>query len=369
MSTTFRGLTIMRRAALLITTCTLCSAWADPSVIALSAADQQRLGIEFDEVKANSSADGFQVPAQVIESPDQRSQVTAFFSGTLGEWHLQGGQPVQRGQIVASINSPELMVLQEQWLAADNHLQDVSQQLQKDKQLLADGVISEQRLRQTQRAHRQAVFNLQARRQQLYQAGVSDADLNALQTGEQLPGHYYLRAPQTGTFNRHLLAVGDTIASSQQIASVTDPSALWLRARLPLALAKRVNTGDRLQLAEGMSSLTLVSKNTALHPSTQQIEILAQFDRPGHYFPGQQVALIVPAAGQGFRIPAAAVTHTGDATIVFIKRKAGIEARALDLVPLGEDYLAINNIDSSEQLVVQGSAQLKGIQLGLGGGE
>lgn len=369
MTTSSRCLTHLRRIVVLIASLSLSPAWADPSMIKLSAEDQQRLGIRFDQVKANSTADGFQVPAQVIESPEQRSQITSFFSGTLSHWYLQGGQAVMQGQVVARINSPELMMLQEQWLAADNHLQDANQQLQKDKQLLADGVISEQRLRQTQRAHRQAVFNLQARQQQLYQAGVSDKDLNALQSGEQLPGEYYLRAPQTGTFNRQMLAVGDPLTANQRIASVTDNSALWLRARLPLALAQQVSTGDALQLADGLSSLTLVSKNNALHPSTQQVEILAQFDEPGAYYPGQQVALVIPAEGRGFRIPATAVTHNGEVTIVFIKRQAGIEVRVLELTPLGEDYLALDNIDSSELLVVQGSAQLKGIQLGLGGGE
>lgn len=369
MTTQSRCLTHLRRVVVLLTTLSLSPAWADPSMIKLSTEDQQRLGIRFDEVQANSTADGFQVPAQVIESPEQRSQVTAFFSGTLSHWYLQGGQAVMQGQVVARINSPELMVLQEQWLAADNQLQDTNQQLRKDKQLLADGVISEQRLRQTQRAHRQAVFNLQARRQQLYQAGVSDNDLNALQAGKQLPGEYYLRAPQTGTFSRQMLAVGDPLTANQRIASVTDSSALWLRARLPLALAQRVSSGDALQLADGHSSLTLVSKNSVLNPSTQQVEILAQFDKPGAYYPGQQVALVIPAEGRGFRIPATAVTHTGDVTIVFIKRQAGIEARVMELAPLGEDYLALDNIESRELLVVQGSAQLKGIQLGLGGGE
>lgn len=345
------------------------SARADTPVIQLSTDDQQRLGIRFDSVEANSSAAGFRVPAIVIDSPERQSQITSFFSGTLTRWHLAGGETVAQGQVIATLSSAELMALQEQWLAAYNHFQDMQQQLQKDQQLLRDGVIAEQRLLQTRRNHRQAEFTLQSRRQQLFQAGIDDADLRALQAGELSPGDYRLRAPQTGLLNRRLFAVGDTLPANQVVATVTDASSLWLRAQLPLTLATLVTPGDRLQVADSGDTLTLISKNSALSPSTQRVEILARFDQPNALYPGQQIALVVPVNRQGYRIPAAAVTHSGNSTIVYVKGDQGIEAREVDLIPLGPDYLAVDRISQHEQLVVQGSAQLKGILLGLGGGE
>ncbi len=342
---------------------------AQTELIQLSSADEERLGIRYDSVQASSTGDGLPVPAHIIDSPDQRSQIKTFFKGTLSRWHIQGGQSVQQGQTVVSIDSPELMVLQEQWLAAHHHQLDTAQQLSKDKQLLADGIIAEQRLLQTQRAHRQAVFSLQARRRQLYQAGLTDQDLDALQSGDRLPGDYRLRAPQAGVISRQHLAVGDVVSAGQSLASVTDTSSLWLRAALPLALAETLQPGDVLKIAHSSVPLTLISKNAALSPTTQRVAILARFEQPVSLYPGQQVSLIIPANRRDYRIPAAAVTHNGDATVVYIKTQNGIEARQLDLIPLGQDYLATDNIAADDKLVVQGSAQLKGIQLGLGGGE
>ncbi len=124
-----------------------------------------------------------------------------------------------------------------------------------------------------------------------------------------------------------------------------------------------------LKIAHSSVPLTLISKNAALSPTTQRVAILARFEQPVSLYPGQQVSLIIPANRRDYRIPAAAVTHNGDATVVYIKTQNGIEARQLDLIPLGQDYLATDNIAADDKLVVQGSAQLKGIQLGLGGGE
>lgn len=358
-----------RAFALTMALFTILPVFGEQTVIDLSADDQRRLGIRFDNAEANSAATGFQVPALVIDSPEQPSQIVTFVSGILSRWYINGGQSVRQGQIIAQLNSPELMVLQEQWLAAHNHLQDMNQQLNKDKQLLAEGVISEQRLQQTQRDHRQAEFTLQARRQQLYQAGITDVDLTALLNGELAPGAYFLRSPNAGVLSRQSVAVGDRVSAHHPLATVTDTGSLWLRAQLPLALATQVEPGDSLRIANSDAALTLISKNAALRPSTQQVEVLARFDQINALYPGQQVSLVVPVNRRGFKIPASAITHTGNATVIYVKGPDGIEARELELIPLGADYLAIDGLRSEEQLVVQGSAQLKGIQLGLGGSE
>ncbi len=360
---------LWRRAVVAIVLLSALPAVAETQLIQLSSEDEQRLGIRFDQVSTSAASDGFPVPALVINSPEQRSQLTTFFNGNLTGWFTQGGETVQRGQLVASINSPTLMLLQEQWLAAQNHRLDMEQQLSKDQQLLADGIISKQRLKQTQRAHSQALFSLQARRQQLYQAGISDQDLKALKSGEEMPGEYQLRAPRAGVVSQQPLAVGDAVNAGQSLATVTDASSLWLRAQLPLPLAQLLQPGNPLSIANSDATLTLISKNAALSPTTQQVGILARFDQPNTFYPGQQLALIIPAARPGYLIPAAAVTHNGMDTIVYVKVTGGVEARTLELIPLGEAYLATTNINSNEQLVIQGSAQLKGMQLGLGGNE
>lgn len=355
-------------ACALLLSITATAQTAADNTIKLSQADQQRLGIRFAEVKESSSADGFQVPALVIHSPDNRSRLTTYFSGTVKQWHLSGGQQAQAGQPVVTLSSPELMQLQEQWLAARHQLSNSNSELDRDKQLFADGVISEQRLQKTRRSQQQAAFALRARQQQLLQAGLTSDDLSALVAGQLLPGEYVMRAPRSGLLSRRNFSAGDIVAANQALASVTDNNALWLRASLPAALAETLQPGDTLQLAGSDMRLTLASKNRDVSPSTQTVDILAAFNQPGPYLPGQQVTLVV-SGPTGFRVPASAVTHTGSETFVYVRGDNHIEIRSLPVTPLGRDYLVTQGLRAGEQLVVQGGAQLKGIQLGLGGGE
>lgn len=341
----------------------------EQALIPLSADDMQRLDIRFAGVTANNSGHGFHLPAVVIHSPESQAQLIPHYSGHLTQWHSSGGTRVEQGDLIAVLSSNDLMQTQEKWLAARHQLASTQAELSKDQKLYDDGIISKHRLDNTLRQQQQAAFNLDSLHRQLLQAGLTDDELKALLNQQRQPGDYYLKAPQTGLLSRSFFVPGDYVPANQTIATVTTDAALWVRAQLNASLANTLQPGDQLGLLETHSTLTLISKNTELTPSSQTVEILAKLNHPAALAPGQQVTLVVASPLTGVSMPAAAVTHSGDITYVYVKHPKGIEARPLQLQALGADYLATSNIQTGEQVVVRGAAQLKGIQLGLGGDE
>ena len=352
---------------------TLLPGLALADTLALNNADQLRLGIISQPVSAADSRAGIRVPAVVIPSPEAASQLTIRHAGVLQAWHRPGGTPVAAGELIATVNSPDLAAIQEQWLAAVFAQANQQALLEKDRALFADGIISRQRLAQTERAAQQAMFNRSAWQGRLQQAGFDREALQQLRDGKLAPGDYPLRAPQSGQLNREYLRVGDAIAAHQTLASITAESSLWLRATVSAALAEGLALGQELRLAETLrdkdATLVLVSKNRELSPSTQRVEILARFGHPVALLPGQRVSLVLSSTTPGVRVPASAVTHSGTDASVYVRRDNGFEVRALELQPLGSDYLASHGLRAGEEVAVQGTAQLKGMLLGLGGGE
>ncbi|WP_374961680.1 efflux RND transporter periplasmic adaptor subunit [Spongiibacter tropicus] len=338
--------------------------------LALTGEDQARLGIVSQAVTAADSRSGIRVPALVISSPEAPSQLAIRHAGVLQTWHRPGGATVAAGELVATVHSPELAQIQEQWLAAVFEQANQQAQLDKDRQLFAEGIISRQRLAQTQRAAQQAAFNRNAWQGQLQQAGFNGAALEQLRIGHLPPGNYLLRAPQAGLLNREFVSVGDAVAANQTLASITTSTTLWLRATVSAPLAAGLTLGQELRLAEVPNSpLQLVSKNRELSPGTQRVEILARFRQPVALLPGQRVSLVLSSATPGVRVPASAITRNGSSAAVYVRRDEGFEVRELTLLPLGEDYLASTGLQAGEEIAVQGAAQLKGMLLGLGGGE
>ncbi|MDF1639301.1 efflux RND transporter periplasmic adaptor subunit [Alcanivorax jadensis] len=341
----------------------------ETEIIPLSRDEAVRMRLVFQPARSADLKDGNSVPATVINSPEHSSQAIALYSGTLTRWHLMPGDTVTAGQPVATLSSPELMAVEESWLKSHNNLEQARYELERDDELLKEGIIANQRLQQTRRRFQQAEFTQTAYRQQLTRAGFTQADLEQLASGSRQPGEYQVKSPATGTLSERLYNAGQAVTANTPVATLQAGAELWLEAAVPNALAASLDVGDRLQLARSDDVVVLKYKNSAVNPTTQMVDIMAALERPQGYLPGQTLMLTLPPLARGVLVPAAAVTHSGGATTVYVRRENGVEARAISLLPMGNHYLATDGIAPGEELVVEGAALLKGIQLGLGGGE
>jgi len=333
--------------------------------IPLDTAAINRLGLVFTAVARAEAGSGTRLPATVIAAPDAMSALHAVHEGVLESWRVQAGESVAAGAVLAVIQSPAVLELQQQWVAARASADQAAYALTRDQSLFDQGIIARQRLQESERAAQAAGFAQQALAAALAQAGHDAAALAALQNGEGI-GRYSIRAPFAGVVTALPHRTGDMIQSGEAVVSVSG-GGLWVSAELPARLASRVQPGQSLTLADSDASLVVRQIEQAFEESTQTAELLAAFDKPVSLRPGQVVTLVLPPQAEGLLVPAAAVVHNGADTVVYVRTVEGVEARTLVLQPNGADYLATAGLAGGEQVVVRGAALLKGITLGLGG--
>ena len=194
---------------------------------------------------------------------------------------------------------------------------------------------------------------------------MSHEDLDELLAGTGM-GTYNIRARQAGKLGHQAVLTGAYVATDELIGTVTDDER-WLKASIPSRLAMGMRQGQRLAVSGYSASLTLMQMDQEIDPRTQTVDILARFDGPVEFMPGQLINLIIPPVENGVVIPSEAVVHSGDETLVYVKAEGGVVSNSLSLTPLGADYLASGGIAAGTEIVVRGAAIVKGIQLGLGG--
>ena len=335
----------------------------------LSQADIERHGIEFAPVAGLDARTGTRVPARVINSPQRQSAIIAPYAGTLEKWHVAPGEEVAAGTVLASLRSQQIVDIQQQWLGANTLLAQARFERQKDRQLFEAGIIAAQRLKQTKADHNKARFQQAALTEKLQQAGFSQAALKQLRSGDISPGVYFIVAAIDGRLGQRNFDTGDYIPANSRVAALQESTLPWIRAQIPTRLAGGLQVGQALSIHATNDSLTLKQKDLQVNPATQTLEILAEFNQPTALMTGQIVSLVLPPSESGVLVPASAVVHTGDETSVFVRTPTGVEVRQLELRPVGSHYRAQHGISIGEELVVSGAALLKGMQLGLGGGE
>lgn len=349
--------------------------------IPLDAATINRLGLVFATLAAPDAADGARFPARVVGSPLEASELHAVHGGTLETWHVQPGAAVEPGAVIASLRSPAALALQQQYVAAEAARRQAAFELTRDRNLFEQGVVAEQRLRETERREREAAFNLQAAETALAQTGFAPAELAALREQGVALGLYRIKAPFAGTIAHLDHVAGDMVLEGEAVAAVTG-ARLWIQAELPATLALRVQAGQTLRLADGGAELVVRMKEGAIDAQTQTVGVHAEFTEAVDLLPGQVVTLVLPSLQDGVVVPADAVVRSGADMLVYVRSANGVEARAVALQPLGANYFyapaqagaaagafapAQGGLAAGDEVVVRGASLLKGIALGLGG--
>lgn len=334
--------------------------------IILSDDEITRFGIEFSSVDILDGESGMQVPATVINSPLMVSDVMARVGGVLQGWQVLPGETVSAGQVLGVINSQEILGIQQEWIMAESNYREAEFNLGKDEMLHEEGVISEQRLVRTRRDYQQARINAHAAQQKLELAGFDADQLEALRKNGEGLGIYYIRAPLAGTVSHLAFNAGAYVTANAELVSFASGN-LWVRAQLPARVGRQLESGQQVRIARSGQKLTIRQQDYMAEAASQMIDVYAEFNQPTALLPGQVVDLVITPEGGGLLVPSEAVVHSGDETQVFVRVADGVEVRTLSLIPVGAAYLAQSGLSAGDQLVTRGAAQLKGIQLGLGG--
>ena len=334
--------------------------------LSLSQADIDLLGLEFAPVAFADRQAGIELPARVVTSPDAVTDVRSRYAGILERWYHQAGTVLESGDVLADIRSPEVLSLQQEYLVAHNNLLLEQQRLEREQRLLEQGIISEQRFQQTEGQQRAAELATNTVAMQLGQAGMNETDLRRLREGSYETGVLSLRAAQGGLLTHRVFRVGQYVEANEVVARLDQPGNPWVAVQVPARLAAFLEIGGKLSLLDTGENLTLRQRDFTIDPTSQSMEVLAQFDDPAKYVTGQLLTVsLLPGQGALF-VPADAVVREADRTLVFVRTPEGVEVRDVSLLPAGNGYLAGSNLNVDDEILVQGAALVKGMQLGLG---
>jgi len=332
----------------------------------LSADDLTLLELEFARVVAAENQLGVPLPGEVVAPPNASNLGIALYAGVLERWHHEAGARVAAGDILATIRSSDVLALQQDYLASHNELQLALNKLDRERQMFDAGIISQRRLQATQTTTQGSELQVKVLAQRLTQGGLGAEELKALVADSLQLGTYSVRAPVDGSLGHRVFKTGEYVPANTAVAELNAASRPWMSIQVPARLNEFLQIGSRFSIAGSGHALTLRQKDFNIDTRSQSVEVLAEFDDHVDLVPGQlRTVLLHPQRGS-MLIPAAGVVHEGTETIVYVRNDDGVEVRRLDLLPLGEAYLASRGIRAGEEILVRGTALVKGIQLGLG---
>jgi cobalt-zinc-cadmium efflux system membrane fusion protein len=347
---------------------------ARAQAIELDASQLGNLGVTLGEPEPAARIPVLTATARVVIPASAEFVVAAPQSGRVTGLTAAAGEEVTEGQVLAEVYSPEFLSLQREYLAALSERRLAAAQAQRDRELLAEGIIANRRLDESRARARAAEAHYSELRQVLQMGGFTEAQLGSLAAGGELLATQTLRAPRAGTLLERLATTGEQIGAMEPVYRAADLSTLWLELEVPEERVGELATGMPVALggAGAGPSATIILIGRAVDPETQMVMVRAAL-MDGHppVRPGQFLSVTVfarPADGQPsvYAVPSAAIARSHASSGLFVRTDRGLDFREVRILATGDGRSYVTGpLGPDDQIAVTGLAALKALRAGL----
>lgn len=346
---------------------------AKPRSIAMSQDQIDHLAIKIAPLTASPDVPLLIAPAVVVVPVDREFLVSSPRPGLLRQLRANIGDTVEKSQVLAQIESPELLTLQQQFLTSVSNLRLSELEYQRDRKLAEEGVIAERRWQETQALHASKVAQADEARQMLVMAGMVLSDIDALSKNRKLDSQLSVKSPIRGTVLERLATVGARIEMQAPIYRVADLSELWLEINIPQERVQAVSVGDQfaIEVDDVVGHITLLGKSVDRVSQTVLARaVITRNDQRLRVGQHVSVQILQRKSQPGFRVPNSAIAQQAGRHYVFVRTPTGFDV--VDVTVVGkydQEALIRGELTGREQLAITGAVSLKANWLNAAGEE
>jgi membrane fusion protein, heavy metal efflux system len=338
------------------------------TAIQVPAAVRDRLRI--DPVTAHIVPDVVTAPGEVALDLNQVAKIMSRIEGQVEKIHIQLGDRVKQGQLLAAIGSLQLDQLIEEYLVSKAQVDVAENMYRRTQKLVADRVVAERRLVEDRGRFIETQARHQHVREKLLNMGMTPGELHQLEHGSHQEGHRYtLTSPIAGTVVAQNVVRGQGVAPGNELFEIVDTSRVWVFANLPIEQARKFKEGDvGTILPKGGESfrapLTYLAPvaDEATRTIRVRFEVANQLHglKPREYV-NVQLTIDSPPT---LAVPVSALTMVGNVRGVFVQRETGYVFVPIEAGREGGGWVEVEKgLTAGEQVVVDGVFDLKNVLL------
>jgi cobalt-zinc-cadmium efflux system membrane fusion protein len=348
--------------------------------IAIEPQQIENLGITLASPRAVANVATTSATARVVIPPANVFVMATPQTGLIVRLDAAVGDDVEAGQVLAEIESPDFLTLQRDFLDAVNEERLARSQLERDRQLLDEGIIAGRRLQETETRARVSAARLSEQRQLLRIGGLGADDIRNLERDQKLSATLTIRAPANGVVLDLMAVTGERAEAMTPIYRLADLSLLWLELDVTQEQVGAITPGMKVARSatpdHPIAEVMMVGR--AIERDTQSVKVRATFIDPAHGLkPGQFISAQILAkcctdsGNETWAVPTAAVARSGTASYLFVRTARGFEVRTVRIVSADAVSTYVDQgVEAGDRIAVNGVAALKAFRASLeDGGE
>jgi len=323
------------------------------------------------------------VPGTITLDTGRVVRAPARVAGTVSELRKRLGDPVEKGEIVAILDSREVADAKADLLTASITYDLKKAIYERAKALRRQKISAEWQFLQTEADFKEAEVRLDVARQKLSALDLDAAEVvrvsreDVEKDGPSRLRQYPVRSPITGRVIERSVALGTAVGGQGQpddLYTIADVSKLWIELAVPTADLELIHEGQTIEIVKSPAGRSgavgrIVFVSPILDPDTRSARVIAEIDNAsGLWRPGTYVttAVVVGEDALELRLPKSALQTIGGELVVFVQTDEGFERRDVRIGRQDAEMVEIvSGVAPGEPVAVKNTFLLKA-ELGKG---
>jgi len=365
-------------ALCLFLTCLACvfPVIAAENTITISQEYVNNLGIILGKLTPAKQTPLLTAPAKVVIPPAYEYIVSASQAGLITKLNAALGDTVKKGQVLALLNSPDLLSMQRLYLKAVSEMQLSAFSYQRDQKLAAEGVIAERRWQETSSLYNTFVSEVNEHKQLLEIAGMTSEEINRLTKTRQLSSQLSVHAPISGVVMDRMAVAGERMDILAPLYRIANLDELWLEINIPHEHIGQIKVGDQVQVENSPIYAQITLLGQSVNPENQTLLARATIKDSQNLIKqhasvraGQSIntQIIQTTDNTAFKVPNTAIAQNDGLAYIFIRTLNGFTVSPITVIgKQGDASIISGNLSGDESIAIKGAVALKANWLGLG---
>lgn len=331
------------------------------TLIRLKSADHEKnTGIETVAVERTPVGLGVRAPARIEFDRNAVADVRASFPGIVREVLVDLGEPVEKGDKLFVLESPEIGDIQSRIRSSQQMVATARSNLERQRRLQEQGIASRRKVELAEQRLEEAEASLASSRSSLRLAGAGSAGSS---------GRFTIRAPIAGTVVRRPAVVGTAADDGASLATIADASAMWALVDVSERDAGLVELGQPVTLLiDGPPARKYRGEVLWVSPEvderTRTVKVRAEVKNPDGKLRANQFVdaeIGIAPDRNSVVVPRDAVQRFDDTAVLFVRKSEGVyEPRVVKIMRTSGELAQLSGeVKPGEQVVTTGAFLLR----------
>lgn len=302
--------------------------------------------IQLEKASSGSIRNMISVPGKIVFHPDRVAYIIPKVSGVASSICKNLGDRVQAGDVLAVLESKEVAEAKSYYLSAIKKL-DFKRAFLKNEESLT-GISPKQDYLNSKLEVEEAQINIDLARQTLYSMGLSEEEVNKIDTEKPIDLRYYhIKSPIYGKVLQRNLTLGELVNNSTKIFTIANFDKVWVEISInqkDVSYLKEDLELDILGPDGKRESAKLYQFNPAIQEETRRAVAIAVLNNLTDLWkPGEYVTVNIQTELSKVQVivPKTAIQVIHDDNMIFVKKDGHFVPREVTVGKMDENNVEI----------------------------